>query len=148
MKKHKKLKSVIYIQHWGTYRDDTIVCINASFKMVLSFLKRVKNCRPEIIKDFESRNESWDEHTKNNPAFMLVVKKVKSSYLWLKEWDNSWQAGDNLIHETNHLIYDMLAESKGMGDEREAMAYQQEFLCKSIRDELNKRFYGKRIRTR
>ena len=57
--------------------------------------------------------------------------------IWLDVWDNSEHSNDILRHEVHHAVQKLLAISRGMYDEYEALAYQQDYLIRSIRSILN-----------
>ena len=59
--------------------------------------------------------------------------------LWMGGFANDDEDIFDLVHETNHLVFD-IARDKGFRDEAEINAYQQEFLFKNILKELRKRY--------
>ena len=81
------------------------------------------------------------------PDLIAVAREVKSDtgalrirldahgdrmyLLWLSGWIGDPDDLDTLVHETNHLVYD-IARDKGFQNEPEILAYQQGYLVSGI----------------
>jgi len=106
-------------------------------KEVVKFLKKNK-ASEKSIKAIEEDSSSFSETMKNSKGFFAKPTDVSvGSFLWLREWDNSWECAEVLVHELFHAVYITLGKGRSMMDEQEAMAYQQEFLFQNIRRKLN-----------
>ena len=90
------------------------------------FYDWVKGCEKYFVQNAEREDKGF------------LFQDGGASVLWLKEWDGSWSAAEVLIHELHHAVHFILGQGKIMGDEVEALAYQQEYLFRGIRQRLNK----------
>jgi hypothetical protein len=132
-KKHKPRSKCSFIQDWGTYSNQTFVCVGLSFDEIT---RRLKQFGKAATIDWLNEETTTRERMKCASAFVWF--KDGRSVLWLKAWANAWEHFDTLNHETVHLI-DFVLTSKGMQDEMEGRAYQHEFLFREIRRALFKR---------
>jgi hypothetical protein len=133
MKKTKQPFSAIFFQQWETFTNETLVCVGVSKEEILQFMKRSK------VKD-----DLIDLFNKVGPqpgvsGFVWTPKNTGCTLLWLDSFNGRERDMFTLIHETNHLIYD-ISRDKGYVNEPELQAHQQEFLFKQIWHELQKRY--------
>ena len=124
----------IFIQDWGTYKNETLVCIGTGHKEVLRFINShgiQKRFKKWILGNEELFKSAVDR--KDNGFFLF---NEGMSLLWLKDWKNDWEHYDTLLHELNHAVYFILGNSRLMNAEPEGLAYQQEYLFREIRHKL------------
>ncbi len=136
MKKSHPVRNLkrVFIQDWGTYTNQTLVVLGMNRKQIVHQLKRFG-----VKKDFKDWIEKNGEFIDENIAREdkgFFAHNNGGSILWLKGWDNTWGAGEVLLHELHHAVHFILGQSKGMLAECEAMAYQQEWLFRTIRRRL------------
>ena len=119
----------IWIQDWGTYGEQTLICVGANKKEIVAHLK--KTCPKSqflycISKFFEIPKGCdgcfWTHY---NP-------KYRGSILWLKKLEYTPESISVLSHEVCHAIRRLLIEERNMHNEVEAQCYQTEFLIKNI----------------
>jgi hypothetical protein len=130
-KKISKIKKYHYKQNWGTYLNDTLVFVGYNANEVIKLLDKWEKTEYFISKINE-------ELFNNNRG--VVIFDNNRTLLWLKEFKDDWEFYEVLIHESHHLIFNVLGECRMMKDEIEAQAYQQEYLFREIRQKLQKVF--------
>jgi len=137
-KKQRKLEKAIFIQEWGTYTNQTLVAVGSSTDEMLRYLKKNK-VNKASIDAFVADKQNLESQMQNSLGLFCRPKDGDAgSILWLKNWDkNNWRCYEILIHELFHAVYGILGKDKGMLDEEEALAYQQEYLFGEIRRKLN-----------
>lgn len=132
----KKNKKYAYIQNWGTYSNQTAVCVGMSRQEIVNYLRRIKS-PAEMAVRFLERTADFDKHIRNNSdTISKVFYDEGRSILSFADWKNDWQHWDYLVHEITHLVHNILGHYKNMMDEDEARAYQTEFLFIEIRRKL------------
>jgi hypothetical protein len=94
---------VLVIQDWGTYSNQTLVCIGLSFDEITRRLKRFGKAGT-----IDWLNEETTIRDRIKCASASVWFEEGRSVLWLKAWANAWEHFDTLNHETVHLIDAML----------------------------------------
>ena len=129
----RRPKRLAFLQRWGSYSNETLVIVGATKGEIIAFMKRL-DVKEEIIARFE-RNGPTDDDA-DQLAYVWNPPGTGVTLLYFKDWVNDWDHWDTLLHETNHLIHHVLVKSKGMHEEPEAQAYQQEFLFRTIRRKL------------
>lgn len=135
----KKPLKKIFFQEWGTYKDQTLVAVGVNMAEILSFLKK-KKVDKESIKAMESWSKDYSQTMANSNGFFCQPSPNLGNILWLKKWDtDDWGCYEVLVHELFHAVYNVMGKSRGMMDEQESMAYQQEHLFNEIRRKLNKK---------
>lgn len=135
-RKPAKTKTLAYIQDWGTYDNETFVVVGMDHKEILAGMAKVGTL-PQVLAAYEKVG-SYD--------FCGFVWNYQGcTVLWLREWRYDADHLDTLVHETNHLIHDILVKRKDMGGEMEAQAYQQAYLFTNILKRLNRTF-GRRVK--
>ena len=132
MKKKPKFK-ILFFQDWGTFSNETLVCVGASKQEILTFMK-ANAVKPELIKLFEHKREPKD----TSSAFVWTPDDSGCTLLWIRDWTGSPDDLDTLVHETNHLVYE-ISRDKGFKDEPEIQAYQQAYLFSGILETLTAR---------
>jgi hypothetical protein len=110
-----------------------MVCVGVTKTEVLKYLRKV-NARPDLIKKLEDKR--FD--TEDKAAFVWTPSNTGCTLLWMSEFLGNDEDMFTLVHETNHLLYD-ISRDKGFQNEAEINAYQQEYLFKQIWTELKKR---------
>ena len=131
----KKSIKFHYVQDWGTYSNQTLVCVAMSKKEIGKVLKRLN---PKMSDDFLSAQIS-DDGNSTGYVYHLKGKTV----LFLQEPPSEWRHWETLVHETYHLV-SLVFSDKSMNDEEEASAYQQQFLFRAIRRRLQERYFPKK----
>jgi len=129
MKKSKF--NTIFIQDWGTFSNETLVCVNRDRAQILRYMRQTR-IKPELIDLFEAKSET------DAAAFVWTPSGTGCTLLWLREWAGDPDDLDTLVHETNHLVYD-ISRDKGFKDEAEIQAYQQAYLFSGILEKLTVR---------
>jgi hypothetical protein len=127
-------KSYIYVQDWGTYNLDTLVCIGTTHEQTKNWIDKNagKGFREAFYKGVDSHKEILE-----GGASGFVWYEDGYTILWLNDWVNKWHYHDTLMHECLHLIQFGLIEARGFEGENEAQAYQLEYLVRNIRTNLN-----------
>ena len=135
-KKPKNPIKKAYIQEWGTYSNDTLVCVGMNYQDILSRLKKIK-AKALIVKNFEKSKETIEQRItgEKNTGFVYWDAETNITLLWFPDWKNDWEHWGCLVHEISHLI-NFWGNQKSMGHEDEAKAYQFEYLFKEIRRKL------------
>ena len=124
--KRKQTFNTIFLQDWGTFTNETLVCVAVTEKEILQFMKR-NNFRKTLIEQFERKSAP----SAGANAFVWTPIGTGCTLLWMDSWLGRREDVNTLVHETNHLIYD-ISRDKGFKDEPEIQAYQQEYLFKNI----------------
>lgn len=139
----KNNKKFFYVQEWGSYTNQTLVCVGMTANEIVSASKKLKSDKEFIdFLDKDIRDEV--DKLQIDGSNGMFTEKNGASLLWLKVWENTWKSTGVLIHELSHAIYMILDKSKGMMDEVEAKAYQQEYLFHQIRSKLDNHFFPKK----
>jgi hypothetical protein len=123
--------STIFMQDWGTFSNETLVCVNRDKAQILRYMKQTQ-IKPELIELFEAKAET------DAAAFVWTPLRTGCTMLWLRGWTGDPEDLDTLVHETNHLVYD-ISRDKGFKDEAEIQAYQQAYLFSGILEKLTVR---------
>jgi hypothetical protein len=123
--------SAIFMQDWGTFSNETLVCVNRDKAQILRYMKQTR-IKPELITLFEAKPET------DAAAFVWTPSRTGCTLLWLQGWTGDPEDLDTLVHETNHLVYD-ISRDKGFKDEAEIQAYQQAYLFSGILEKLTVR---------
>lgn len=123
----------------GTYPNQIPVFVGMNHKEMVNWMKK-ENVYKDFIKSFdeEYKEDDWLKEGYHG----RVCDDDGKVLLWIKDWKNDWESHDTLMHECLHIVQFMLNKHRLMEDEYEAQAYQLEYLVKSIRQKLNKEFYG------
>ncbi len=121
--------SKIWIQDWGTYGEETLVCVAASKREILAFLRLKKiSGRADFIaavtRDFEI--------PKNCDGCFFYNQSVRGSILWFQSLELTPHSVGILAHEVTHAVRRLLIEERNMENEIEAICYQTEYLTKNI----------------
>lgn len=133
LKQYPKLKKIHFMQNWGSYSNQTFVCVDLTrAEIILALTNKYKSGPTIAAKAVENVT---DDMFATCAGF--VTRNEGRTLLWLKEWQNNWDCHETLMHECLHLIQGVFMEGKGMQDEHEAQAYQLEFLFRSIRLKLD-----------
>jgi len=119
-----------YLQDWGTFTNETFVVVGMTQKEILADMRRRK-FKKDAIEAFSRQNKPNGDET----AFVWVRKGM--TLLWLNGWRIDLEHYSTVVHETNHLIWE-ITRDKGMVEEAEMQAYQQEYLFLAIVTRLNK----------
>lgn len=126
----------IFIQDWGTYSNETLVCINVSFDEIVKWTIKNKYKVPVLIQEPEETREC----IKEAPGF-VVIGSDHTSLLWMKEFRDKWEFYETLMHEVHHLVHGIFSH-KRMLHEKDANAYQFEYLFREIRRKLKNKNGG------
>jgi hypothetical protein len=123
----------MFFQKWGTFSNETMVCVGVTKTEILAFMKRGW-VKPDLIEAFSRKRGP----TEDKCAFVWTPPGTGATVLWMNGFDNDFEDMCTIVHETNHLVYD-ISRDKGFRDEPEIQAYQQEYLFRNIIAELQKR---------
>lgn len=140
----KKREKYWYIQDWGTYSVQTPIFVGYTISEITKIIARQKW-------DTQAKAEWAEDHQSAEVAFSKVtggvwLSKSGHSILYLPKFEDTWGMYETIVHECFHLVINQLGKAKMMLNlssgviEEEAMAYQQEYLWKSIRRRLHKAF--------
>ena len=135
----KKIVKCHFIQEWGTYTNQTLICVNLTTDEIIKAAKKEKAAKwfiDILEKDKEDIKKLMDDGARG-----FFMSNQGASVLWLKKFEDEWEWYEVLMHELHHAVHHILRDNKGMGDELEAQAYQQEFLFREIRHVLRDVFY-------
>jgi hypothetical protein len=124
----------MFFQSWGTFTNETLVAVGVTKKELITFLKRRK-AKPELIERLDHKLVIPPGST----AFVWTSPDTGCTLLWMDSFNNVYEDMCTLVHETNHLVYD-IARDKGFQNEPEVQAYQQEYLFRHIVAELQDRW--------
>lgn len=111
----------------GTYSDKILLTVGTTWEELNAFTKDFHRNKKNIILDKDLFNGTCDGFFDHN-----------TNVLWLSQWKGSVYDQDVLRHECHHVVQILLGNRRGMHEELEALAYQQDYLIKKIRDILNK----------
>lgn len=126
------MKKFCFLQDWGTYSNQTFVVVGMTLKEIIAAMRR-RNFKKSAILSFEKGGRPKSDE--DAAAFVWVDGGM--SLLWFPEWKLDITHYSDLVHETNHLVFE-IARDKGMSEEAEAQAYLQEYLWNSLIYRLNK----------
>jgi hypothetical protein len=121
-----------FIQDWGSYTNQTFVSVGMPIKDTIRAMSQRK-LNPHVIKNFSQCSSNVA-----SGAMGFVWHNEGRTILWLPDWKNDWEHWYTLIHETHHLVQHVLVHTNRMDDETDALAYQQEYLFRHIRERLQK----------
>ncbi len=128
----KNKKPLIYVMDCGTYNDQMLVSIGANREQIVKYLKKTK-CKKEAIAFVQNDEIPFEEIGGAKKGFFAVHPESGFCGIFLSPFLDEWEWYETLLHETHHVTNVLLTKSKNMSDEVEAIAYQQEFLFRSIR---------------
>lgn len=113
----------------GTYGEQTLVCLGASKKEIVSYLKSKKvKGSPKFIEAIERDFEIPDRCD----GCFWYNQSAKGSILWLEKFEWTAHCMGVLAHEICHAVRRLLIEERNMVNEVEAICYQTEYLTKNI----------------
>lgn len=144
MKKKNKKKPVktIFVQDWGTYPNQTLVCLGAKPKEILAYAKRIK-AKPILLKWLTEEVDKSIKESIEKDHLGFFMHNDGRSILWLREFTDNWDFYGVLLHELHHAVFVILGSNKKMEEEIEAQAYQFEYLFQQIRRKIQKVAYRK-----
>lgn len=147
MKKKKPIRRTkyTYVQHWGTFQNETLVSVGTTFDDLKRYLAR-KKIAPEQLESFEGRRVHVEDIMKDARGLFFDIGEGCGSVLWLKRWPDNWEYNEVLVHELHHATFIVLGKGRGMADEMEALAYAQEHLFRQIRRRLSRMFFPEKWR--
>lgn len=134
-KKKSKIKQKTkfsFTQKWGTYRNETFVVVGMTHNQIIALMKRQK-FHKEWITEFDKNKADNDSKWFAGGNSGVTWLHEGKSILWFKTWKNDWFHWDCLVHEVSHLIDGILVETRSMGNETEAKAYQFEYMFRNLR---------------
>lgn len=137
-------KKYWYLQDWGTYNNQTPVFVGYTVKEITTIIKRQKWNKEAVKKWCEDEDLAEFMEGKNG----AVWKYEGWTLLYLPSWNGTWDDIETLVHECFHLVVGQLGGQKafinGGSIEEEGMAYQQEYLFRSIRRKLASKMLTKK----
>ena len=129
----KKNKKFFFIQDWGTFSNETLVCVGMTHNEIVGVLRQIK-AKIEIARSFIQDHDKFENFSGLDRVW--YDRGLGATILSLKDWSNDWKHWDCLVHESTHLVHEILGHQKNMMDEDEARAYQIEYLFREIRRKL------------
>lgn len=117
----------IWIQDWGTYGEQTLVCFGSTKEEILKYLKKNK-CSLIFL---EAIKKEFEIPARCDGCFWYN-QGAKGSILWLEKFEWTAHCMGVLAHEITHAVRRLLIEERDMYDEVEAVCYQTEYLTKNI----------------
>ena len=144
MRKKKKAKRAkrgfSFLQDWGTYPAQTLVCVGLGKPEVLKVLRSYggSDGTGRTMARMADAFDKTVEHdlTKNKGYFWSFEGR---SVLAVREYADRWEWWETLMHELHHAVHLINGEERGQEKELEALAYQQEYLFRAIRRRLQGR---------
>ena len=127
-----KKKSKHFITACGTYPNQILISVGGTYKEMVDYLVKEKI----DITDFQEFKEHIENFTgKGDKGFEMMNEKGQI-LLYLKEFKDNWETYEVLLHEVCHIVQDLF-DQRGMVGEKEAFAYELEYLFRNIRKLLN-----------
>jgi hypothetical protein len=143
MKKHKSkkpkppdtvwlsAKKFAFLQDWGTYGNETFVAIGLTHDEILAAMRKM-GCAESNVLCYDRGFEPEDRKKYYEEPFTWNAKGRAMGLLYMPDWKNNLDSYTTLVHETSHMIKRCLIDYRGMEDEVEAQAYQQQYLFSQI----------------
>jgi len=146
IKTPKQLTKFWFVQGWGPLKVDTLVVIGYKHGEIIKICKEKVKADKFFVDFLEGLNDKKHEEERNQAesgsGYFLHHKETGASILWLPVWRGEWRDYETLIHELNHGVY-FISRGRGMSEEFEFQAYQQEYLFREIRRKLDKELFPK-----
>lgn len=118
-----------FVLDWGTYGCQSVVAINTPTAEVLAFMRKAK-----LKKAFIAAYERSEMPVEGSGAgYFWRCFEPTGSVISVTAEFNTWPFWEALVHECHHAVHRWLGDDRGMAGETEALAYQQEYLWKTIR---------------
>lgn len=121
----KKIFSKNFVISNGSYNENILVSVGTIWEDINIFAKQYNRTKKDITLDKQLFDGKCDGFFDD-----------ESMVLWLRSWNNKEYDYDVLRHECHHVAQILLGQKRGMNDELEALAYQQDYLIDTIRKEL------------
>lgn len=140
-----KRKKYWYIQDWGSYRNETPIFVGYSVKEITAIIKRQKNWLKQPVEAWVKGQGDSEQYFSNQRDGGIWFHEGWTVF-WLKKYEDTWDDYETIMHECFHLVINICGRNKAMVNhstqviEEEAMAYQQEYLFRNIREKLQKEF--------
>ena len=131
----KKKNPIIFIQPIDPYKTDALIACDISQEEIVKWLKKQK-VRKDFL-DWVETDKNTFEVLEKNMAIFCWNEKIRGNMIILKNYKDSWEFWETLMHEIHHLVFEM-SKRKMMLEEMEAQAYLFEHLFHSIRRKLRK----------
>jgi hypothetical protein len=130
-------KKYWYLQDWGTYNNQTPVFVGYTIKEITAIIKK-QGWNKEVTKKWCDESEELEKFMEGKNGSVWSYEGW--SLMYLPHWHGTWDEMETLVHECFHLVIEQLGKQKafinGERVEEEGMAYQQEYLFRSIRRKL------------
>lgn len=128
-------KNKIFTQNIDIYNSYIIVCLEKDIKVIEKYIKRTcnKECAEKLINVIK---EPLKQHIGGNSGFLMYGYDSNVSFLYLDNWQNSFEAIGVFTHELHHYVWN-LARQFDMTGEMEGQAYLYSFIFKKIFEKLN-----------
>lgn len=133
----KKLgKKVLFVQDCGTLSDEFFVAIGCSYDEIIIGAKKLGAIKTFFDSMKDAKENGYEEHEKNDAGGVFFNNESNHVFLMrFKEWSDSWDFWEKLIHETHHVVQ-RLEKSKKIHNEDEFRAYTAEYIFHHIRRKL------------
>lgn len=145
--KGKAPKKFWYIQDWGTYSNQTAVFIGYTESEALTVMKKAKFDKDTVAR-FEKDIFTDANFVATVSGFVWHDTQTPRTMLFMPEFKDTWISYETLMHECVHLTLNGLVKERRFVDfiggrhhlEQEGIAYQVEYLFRSVRKRLQKEF--------
>ncbi len=143
MKKGKKGKKRVkgarpekqaWLQQTHQWRKDIFVSTGYSAKEIVRGIKKMHAVK-WMVDWIEKEEADWQKIIDAGCAFVSMEPKHGALILRLRNYQDTWEFWETLIHELNHVV-DGMADNIKFEKEWEARAYLQEYLFHEIRRKL------------
>lgn len=133
------MKKFCYMQDWGSYQSNTFVVVGMTHQEIVNKMKQLKFNKHAV---YVYENKVLEDNYHSDGFIFAIGGK---SVLWLHDWKKDDEHLGTLVHETAHLVFQILTKHRGMEEETEAQSYQQEYLFTNIQGRLTKAFSKKKL---
>lgn len=145
----KVSKKFWYVQDWGTYPNQTLVFIGYTEPEALVVMKKEK-MNKETTAHFEKDIFTDVNFVASVAGFVWHDTETAATLLFLPKFEDDWHSYEVLMHEVVHLVLNGLVKDRRFVDfvgsrhhlEQEGIAYQVEYLFRSIRRRLQQEYLG------
>ncbi len=118
-----------FVLDWGSYACQSVVLINTPKAEALAYMRRAK-LKKAFIAAFEAEDIPLSS---TGAGYWWYCPEPTGSVISVSSEFNQWPFWEALVHECHHAVHRWLGKDRGMANETEALAYQQEYLWKTIR---------------
>lgn len=140
-------KKFWYLQGWGTYPNQTLIFIGYTEPEALAVMEKEKMDK-ETTAHFKKDIFTDQNFVATVAGFVWHDTDTSCTIMFLPKFEDKWASYETLMHECIHLVLNALVKERRFVDfvggrhhlEQEGIAYQVEFLFRSIRQKLQKEY--------